>query len=210
MTGFGISMNNMADTPANRIREDADRQYQRIRGDATLSVPGKQAGVGKVYLAAKAKMTDLESVATGQSETNRQRLMTTAFGIPNDPASAMSYRDACDRADAIQSPSQALELYNRADDTGDRLLAQAIARRAHDVSNHGMFGSADPSWGAILESYCRTRPGAGKAIADLNTLSTSRLSPANMWAFVLPAPPEVAGFTDFQIQQMIDQTSGAA
>ncbi len=113
----------------------------------------------------------------------------------------MSYRDAQDRVQDITNPQVAQQLMDRANDLADELLAKALAQLAFGLQWSG-YG-----WTDVLDSYTATRPAAAAAIVELQEFNNSQNNRmldgglADLWAFVLPKPPELQGLNDeYQIQ----------
>ncbi len=72
---------------------------------------------------------------------------------PHDVASVVSYRDALDRADRLDTPAEAVALLRRARLTGDELLARAVAVRAADLV------ARSAAWGEVLDEWA-AQPGS--------------------------------------------------
>jgi len=182
---------------AEAIRVDAENGYSRFRGRGDLSTAGILTGIGGIYLKAQSAMASLQIKAGEDRVAQTARLTAVAFGIddiagtnPLDRASAaMSYRDALDRAGALDDPSDALLLLQRASDTGDELLARAIAQQAW---------SQGLGWDEPLNVYVATRPNVAQALADLRAMA-GPVGAQDLFAFVLNRPAELAGLQDWQI-----------
>lgn len=185
---------------AEGIRQDAERAYSSIRSMGELTPAAIRSRIAAAYLNAKAQMDAAQAAATGNYEKSRQTALTAAFGINDIATSAtdragvsMSYRDAQDRADQLETDTDAARLLGRANDTGDELLARAIAQRAWNMN--GQLGGA--GWGDVLDTFTATRPRAAAAIANLINLQ-SRNS-VSLFAWMIAKPPEIANLSDYQI-----------
>ena len=192
----------------NKIRDDAAAAYEQARNNPRLSRLAVRADIGKAYLDAKAKMDAASQTAKDTAARTEQADMRTAFGTPTDPASVMSYRDACDRVANIDRPDEADTLLTRAIAVNDVMLAQAIGLRAFDLSSglDGMAFDPNQAWGAVLQHYADYR--GDTVAAALNRLLQTRGRTVNitdMWAWVLPTPSELAGLQTYEIQRVVDQ-----
>lgn len=75
-------------------------------------------------------MRELQETHEAHNRLTKRSLTRELFGATSVSGSdAISMRDALDRADSLNSPGQALELLDRAERSGDRHLAQAVAQR---------------------------------------------------------------------------------
>ena len=192
---------------ADAIREAAAAQVERLRSRKELSPEAKRSAIAKIHLGQKTQLAALQDKANQDIAAGRRAAMTTAFGIDDISgdatsriAAAVSYRDAQDRVANLKTPSEALQLLQRAEGTGDELLARAVAQRAYDQR------LSDPSWGEALDQYLSTRPTAAQAVSDL--LAADRSPNARqLFAFVAPPPPEVSGLADHQLAQLASDPS---
>jgi hypothetical protein len=155
-----------------------------------------------LYIAARSTMATLQESATSGYERSWQTAMTAAFGVddlaatPGDRAMlAMSYREALDRCDQLDDFSEGARLLNRANDTGDELLARAVGKRAWEMG--GQLGGS--GWGDVLNAFLATRPKASAAVATLASLQGGADTARNLFAFILPIPPELGALPEYQI-----------
>ncbi len=187
---------------ADKIREDADNAYQRVRSMAELNDAAIRQRLAVIYMAAKATMATLEESASGGYQRSWQQAMTDAFGVadlassPGDQAMiSMSYRESLDRTEQLDDFSEGSRLLQRANDTGDELLARAVAKRAWDMG--GQLGGS--GWGDVLATFLATRPKASAAVATLTSLQGGKANIRNIFAYVLPIPPELGATPEYQI-----------
>jgi hypothetical protein len=189
---------------ANAIRDQAEAEYARIRSDGRYTNDAIRAQLAVVYSKARDSMALLQATVGDQTENARLSTLQAAFGIedliPSYGSRAevgISYRDAQDRVATVDTADEAMTLLQRATEQGDELLARAIARQAWD---HVSLG--DTYWQGVLDSYAATRPKVQGAVANLASLLTRKLTAIDMFAFVLPAPSELAGLHPFQVDQL--------
>jgi hypothetical protein len=197
---------------ADSIRLSLDTYCDQTRSDRSASLGAIRSRIASAYLRSKAQMDALQLSSTGASTARLDQLSSAAWGIADltrgDPASkltaAISYRDAQDRAASVETVRGAGELLTQATDTGDELLARAVAKRAYDQR------VLDTSWEDVLNRYLSSRPKAYAAVAALLDADVRAPRAADLWAFVLPLPPELIGLPDFRIQALADDPAFGA
>lgn len=126
-------------------------------------------------------------------DTTTAELHQAAFGNrdllagagPGDAASiAISARDAGDRVDQLATPQDALALLERANGTGDEVLARAIGQRAHSMGE---------PWDPVLAAYIADRPKQGRAVNQLRLAAGVSISPAAVTAMRATSPGPADG-----------------
>lgn len=205
------TVNEMTKQSADQIRTTFNDQAAAVRLRPELNTRAMRVLMAQAYVKAKAKMDALAATATETGTTTLASLTRAAFSIddiagsnPVDRAAAsVSYRDAQDRVAAIESADEADALLTRAEDSGDELLARAIAQRAYAEQGNGFW--SDSRWIEVLNRYVSTRPVAFAAIEALMAKALAVPQLGDMWAFVLPAPSELTGMQDFQIAALADE-----
>ena len=107
----------------------------------------------------------------------------------------MSYRDALGRAEQIDDPSVATYKLQDALETGDVLMAKAIAKKA-----------TDSGWLDTLDTYTAATPQARAALSELTELQAYENSPQRMFMdaahFQPHVPTELTGMHDYQIERI--------
>jgi hypothetical protein len=200
---------------ADQIRESLSRRSDAIRAKTHWSTDAKNGALARAHADAEAKMAELQQTAAGETAADRLAAHRRAFAgpIPGvDPGSlVVSNRDAADRAERLTSPADAAAMLARAERSGDEPLARAVAAAAFDqVSAIGAIGDPGP-WGQVVDDYAARRPGKADAINELAQLSgSSQLNARNLFAFVLPKPPEIAHLQHGQLQTLIANAPSAA
>lgn len=164
----------------------------RIRADPNLSDAGTQRAIASAFLETQRRVAALRQA---EDDRNRHRVrdlerrLFGAAGDSADPSTAISRRDASDRAGALDSPDDALELLGRAERGGDTILARAVAETAWQ--RH---------WQDVLDAYTDERPAAAAALAELAAATGRgeargrRLADtmARSMSFSVPVPRELA------------------
>ncbi|MER5263076.1 hypothetical protein ABTZ99_13505 [Actinosynnema sp. NPDC002837] len=173
---------------AAEIRKALDREVAHIRGLRDLSDDGKRRRIAAAYVKANDEMGQAKRETKAERETRVDELRRKLFGNPTagDPASAINFRDALERAEGVKTAQQAARLLQRAHETGDEALGKAVAMR---VFEHAPMGGA---WGALMTEWAELN-GRTEALGDLAELTTS--SPMaglhRSWEHKLAVPSEL-------------------
>ncbi|MGI8682421.1 MAG: hypothetical protein ACR2JO_09925 [Mycobacteriales bacterium] len=190
---------------AEQIRQDADTRISKIRQQTRIKPEVIRAAVARVHQTSQRQMADLQASAAQQSAAEQRRLTAKAFGIDDiadhavDRATlAVGYRDAMDRVAGLETVREAEEMLNRAEATGDELLARAIAQRAFTQRQ------VDTSWQEPLNSYLATRPHADEAISALLDAAPRTPQIGHLLAFALPEPDELRGLRPDQVMALTE------
>lgn len=191
---------------AERIRQSFSDRAEALRSNANLSSEGLRARLARAYLEAKTEMQALQTRQGDDVQSRIRALNAKVWGLDDiagrngtDRASAsVSYRDAQDRAAAVETMQGALALLVRAEATGDELLARALAARAASEPLSG--------WGDVLEAYFNERPQKVAAYLELRDLSRSPRSGADIFAFAVPVPQELGTMPEYQVQALADDS----
>ncbi len=144
---------------AKEVRERFVRERERLL-KANLAAAVRRPQLEAIWRAASEELTALEREHKQRIATERQRLQRQTFTLPSaeklPPGDwallQLSYRDALSRADQAPGMQQLADLLQRAEVTGDELLARAVAVIA-----------LEKRWFAIVEAYAATRPAEEQA-----------------------------------------------
>lgn len=176
---------------ARNVRDKYERTLQTVRGNQDLTDAAKRERIRAAYHEARIAMERLRQSAGQEGEEKSARLYKKAFGQTFDTLTAPDERmrsiqiarDSLDRAEAAQSPQDALKLLSRADLTGDTPLMKAVALKAFEMS-----------WGNVLDEVQRVRPAVGNAVTELREHESGRSPQNNLethFALSINQPPEV-------------------
>lgn len=174
-----------------------DRKAKRIREDGDLSREAKRRMLGEAYAVARDEHTRLVADHREQSQKNIAQAQKSVMGIKypkmmleaDQEIARMSYRDAYDRAERAalklrKEPTAMKDLLERADLSGDDLLAQAVH---HVAARKGLRD--------VNEAYLRNRPTEAatyQKLVDANQEANS--AAGQMYGWIKPAkPPELLG-----------------
>lgn len=171
-----------------------DAAVAKVRANGTLSPAGKAAAMAPHYLRAKADMAALQAQTATDTAAHVAKLHRAAFGAPAGVVEAMSFRDAVGRADAIDDPTLANHLLQRAMRSGDELQARALAQRAHEMG-----------WSVVLSHYLDVHPDAAAALNEIAARSTGALMQnlSDAGHYFVPMPNELAHLQDHEIQSYV-------
>jgi hypothetical protein len=177
------------------IREAVEARYADVRNNRDLNGDAKRRQIATAYVDAKAKLDKLAADSTASATDHRTTLSRKLFGIPNqaDASAMISYRDAQDRAATIDKVADAIALMNRASMSGDDLLVRAVLEQAYDSQ-----------WPTVVDTYIALNPANADAASELWDITTRRGPSAivNFFEFFTPVPPELAGMSDWKIQEV--------
>lgn len=176
------------------------QQIASIRADPSLSDVGRQQQLAAAYIRTRDAVARLQSRATANASTRRDVLIRTLFGLTTtaDPNAAISFRDAQDRAAALENPRAAQRLLDQANRTGDEHLAKAIAHRAYE-----------DAWFDVLDKYASTRPSVEAKLGELVTQEPTLASTIGAaMAYAVTKPTELARFGEAAIANLANTAPG--
>jgi hypothetical protein len=190
------------------IRRQHDSAVAAIKNDRRLSPEGKTQALAKAQLRAEREVKELQARYEQKTKERTERLVRDLFGSGIVSSSdAVSVRDAQDRVERIEDAEQAMALLQRAELSGDKVLAQAIAQKAYQASNDGLgraFGGG--GWGAVLAAYGENHPGVADKVVELQANQPS-VAKGLSQAFIFGAPPrptELGNLPEDRLQALAD------
>jgi hypothetical protein len=191
-------------------------QLKRIRDDDNLSHVGKQRAIARAYVQHRDQIADIREKANA-AHTNRDGyLRGEIFGYhgSNDPNMALSMRDAMARIAAVDSPTQARQLFQQAHLTGDEPLRRAIAATAFSRRGDSDLGD---HWTGLFNDYAGTQDERRQGlIAELDNVQQANSKRARFQENLLcnlSRPTELASYSDIDAVAtgaVSDGTEGAA
>lgn len=188
---------------ADKLRDNAERQYQRVRDNKSLNLEAVRAFMAKIYLQLHDDMEVVARQSGVASQDQVAALNRRVFGVDDLLAKAsaadkatvsISLRDAQDRANRIETPGEADSLYQTAVQTGDELLVRAV----------GSMALTSPGYADLAERYRSDHPTQADAWRQLLEISTPQ-SVASVFEFVTPMPPELASLRPSEIPALAAQ-----
>ncbi|WP_416430056.1 hypothetical protein [Paenarthrobacter nicotinovorans] len=191
---------------AERLRSGQREQLEAIRQDRNLSPAGKRAQIAALYLRNKQEVGKLEKQAATTRTDRINHIRKTVFGLSGNPGpqDVISYRDAQDRAANLGSDDEAkaAQLFDRAQLSGDTILAAAVVNRALEAG-----------WVNVANSYIEAHPYYGEMVEELWYLNQgspeneTNLGQAleNYSAFHLEKPAEIG---NVHLESQIEAIAG--
>ncbi len=184
------------------IQQAHSSRAEQIRGRTELTFEAKVGLLARSQADAKAAMADLQQQAADDAAVQRRTMSQKAFGVAGvagDPATLqVSMRDAQDRAATLTAGRDAVALLARAEDTGDEVMARAVARHSFAQATAPGVSGLDDDWSTVVNSFADTRPTAADAIRSLVDLNSG----VPGWTYVVPSPPELHGIPSGQLDSL--------
>ncbi|WP_436785783.1 hypothetical protein [Yinghuangia sp. YIM S10712] len=191
------------------IRATYRRHLDSIRGARNVHPDAKKVEVARAYHQARTALDRARKEQQAQDEKIWPDLERRLFGYDTGyaapaerAATVIAARDAYDRAANLGSSKDAAQLLARAEQTGDELLARAVAQRANDRS-----------WNEVLGDYLSRRPEATRIYNQMCEIYQRRTSlNGNIKTgmdHALHRPEELTGLSDTDIAALAgDVTPG--
>jgi hypothetical protein len=153
--------------------------------DRKLSHEGKRATVGRLFHGERRRVAAIVEAADQRATARRSELERRLFQMPSnaDAATVTAYRDALDRCEQINDPTELGRLIDRAMATGDTTLARAGVARSYTKynANRGqrLPGEAPADqWRDAAKSYLTEAPPAiVESLTELSTIDDHRSNP---------------------------------
>lgn len=144
----------------NNVQAMFNNAVKQIKRDPNLTDRGKQIMLARVYTEARRRIMPLEKADRESHIKRYDEVEKSVFGsTADDPASVMSFRNACDRAAELQDAPSALRALDTAQRGNDATLARAIVMRAWQAG-----------WSNVTDTYAATNPKLTDQLAELAAL----------------------------------------
>ena len=194
-------------TEAEKIRAEQRTSIEAIRNNRNLSPEGRRAAIARVHLESKKAITGLEKQAATRRQSRVGEIRKQVFGLSGYQSAqdVISYRDAQDRVASLSSDDEAkaLELYDRAELSGDTILLSALVNRAMEAG-----------WVNLANTYIDANPYKGGLVEELWDLKQADLEGSlqqdlvNSLTFHLDKPNELGNIhMDSQIEAIANSDS---
>jgi hypothetical protein len=145
---------------AEQVRANQRTRIEAIRANRNLSPEGKRAQIARLYLDSKREVAKLEQQEAGNRKARINDIRKQVFGLTGSQSAqdVISYRDAQDRVAALgpHDEEKALALYDRAELSGDTILASALVNRALEAG-----------WVNLANTYIEANPYKGGMVEEL-------------------------------------------
>ncbi|QER88605.1 hypothetical protein [Streptomyces tendae] len=198
---------------ADEIRGYYKQGLQQIRGQRNMHPERRRVEVAQLYATTQAA---LKKVQREQIEADREtfaKLERQLWGFDDVRASAIgsadraavdgTVRDAQDRAAKLKKPGEAARALDAAEQAGDKVLARAIAKRAHDMD-----------WDDVVTGYLSTRPTDAERYQQAGEIYTRQNTTGGALTHgflgALGTPEELRGLSGKDIAAMAEPQDSAA
>ncbi len=162
-----------------RLADQASAGYAQIADDDTRADSWKSEQLDRLHqstvVSLDAELTRMAGSSTNGHRSDFGRVFGTE-GVSGDAASlAISRRDAGDRVDSVQSTDDLLKLLERANVSGDEVLARAVAEKAYENRNS-----------RVLNRFLETRPELDEPATRLwKRRLDQEQEPERLWNFAM-------------------------
>jgi hypothetical protein len=177
---------------AQQIVDDYNRVTQLLRADKDLTDDGRNRQLIAAYDRARVQLNELRTQEQSRLASRGADLERRLFGLAGhaNGADAISARDALDRASQLKSTKEAAALLQRADSTGDDVLARAIASTAAERSRTSPDPNVARAWDGVIRTYVDARPTMSSVVEELAQIE--RLSQPQVFSpFSVAKPRDV-------------------
>jgi hypothetical protein len=132
-------MKNLMDKAA-ELKANADSQIREIQANRDLTQTAKAKRIAEIRAKTNEKITAFQTEYHNEKKQTRDSLHHRLFGLgfsfgaseADKQSAKLNYRDALFRADTIADENAALRMLGRAQMTGDKELAKAIASVSYE------------------------------------------------------------------------------
>lgn len=224
-TNHGALMNDLirsqhrpASTSEGQGKADDIRGYykqglQQLRGTRNMHPEARRVEIARLYTTTQAALKKVQqNQLTADRETfaklERQLwgyddVRASAYGSADRAAVDGTVRDAQDRAARLKKPDEAARALSAAEQGGDKVLARAIAKRAHDMD-----------WSPVVHAYLSTRPTEAERYQQAGEIYARQHTPngviAHQFTSALSKPDELRDLSEDDVHAMVDPGGDAA
>lgn len=149
---------------ANAINTNTSARERQIKSDPTLSEHGRNELLSQLADERTRSLTPLKEAENKVINDKITALERRLDGISGSSQSDLiAFRDAQDRAEAIDDADRAAEVMARALRTGDKTLAHALFRAA-----------TDRGWSKAAHAFTEQNPNVAEVVKDIRKLTELR------------------------------------
>lgn len=176
----------------NELRNLVKGDVAKYNGDPRYSTDGRRNLIAATYLAAQKAGADAYEKFAAPARAKHREIERKLFGPGSkDHAAVMSWRDACDRADNIDTAEKGQRMFERACIGEDTMLAKAILQRA-----------VRRGWNDVLDSAATQMPEQAELVQDwLGSPDESALAKLKILVYHVGRPTELGDANDTQLQE---------
>lgn len=133
---------------------------KQVRNDPNLSERGKQQLIARAYTNVSREIEKLSNEDRAIHIKRYDEVERKVFGsAASNPESALSFRDASDRAAKLEDANAAMQALGTAQMSGDATLARAIVMRAWQAG-----------WSNVTDTYAVNNPAVTDQLAELSAI----------------------------------------
>ncbi|MET9494299.1 hypothetical protein [Streptomyces sp. NPDC006552] len=196
-----------AQDKTDEIRGYYKQGLQQIRGTRNMHPDARRIEIARLYATTQAALKKVQQEQIKADQETFAQLERQLWGYDDVRANAYTsaekaavdstVRDAQDRAAKLKKPDEAARALTSAEQGGDKVLARAIAKRAHDMN-----------WDHVLQGYLDTRPTEAERYQQAGDIYARQHTTAGALTHgflgALPAPDELRGVSSKDIEAMAD------
>ncbi len=193
---------------ASELKNNADSEIRKIQADGDSTPLGKARRIAEIRTTTNAKISAFQNEHHKSKIETRDSLHHRLFGLgfplgasaADKQSAKLNYRDALFRADTITDEASALRHLGRAQMTGDKELAKAIAARSYEQG-----------WNQALNDYAGQSEAIQSNLQELNDFEHNlgsaqiRLTESMSFAQIAETPEE----TTARMSGTLSQPNGA-
>jgi hypothetical protein len=155
------------DQQADAVHFSYARRTDAILGDRDLNPEAQRRQLDEATTDARAQLARLLAARAAKRDSIKTSLTRGLFGYIVTPTGTdlLVRRDADERAARLAGPEEALDALERADLTGDRILARSIT-----------LAALTRGWPAVVNAYRSTHPADAEALDSLDAIEVEAAS----------------------------------
>lgn len=198
---------------ADEIRRYYKQGLQQLRGTRNMHPEARRVAIARLYTTTQAALKKVQQDQLKADHENFAKLERQLWGYDDVRASAYgsadraavdgTVRDAQDRAARLKEPGDAARALSAAEQGGDKVLARAIAKRAHDMD-----------WSPVVHAYLSTRPTETERYQQAGEIYARQHTPngviAHQFSGALAKPDELHDLSNDDVQAMVNPGDDAA
>jgi hypothetical protein len=198
---------------SDEIRGLYKQGLQQLRGQCNMHPEARRVEIARLYATTRASLAKVRKDQDKADADNFTKLERQLWGYADVHAHAptaaeratvdAAIRDAQDRAAKLTKPDQAKRALADAEQAGDKVLARAVAKRAHDMD-----------WTDVVADYLTPRDTASRIynqLCDIHQRQNTDAGGINRrFAETLAKPDELRGLSDKDIAAMTADPGDAA
>ncbi|MEV6662761.1 hypothetical protein [Streptomyces nigra] len=195
---------------ADEIRSLYKQGLQQLRGARNMHPEARRVEIARLHATTQAALRKVQQEQLQADRETFTKLERQLWGYddvralaPDRATTDTAIRDAQDRAGRLKRPGDAARALADAEQGGDKVLARAIAKRAHDMD-----------WDDVLGAYLSTRPTDNERYQQAAEIHIRQHTTGGAiehgFLGSLGTPEELRGMSSKDIQAMAEPADAAA